>query len=154
MSSSSDSTMMPMSSMMMTFFNSHTTPLFSASWTPSTTGQYAGTCIFLIFFGAIYHTLGAIRTHWLHRLRDIEHNRRIPITDGSGKKNDGTTKGTNPSRSFAEIVPVLTKLGQKNRPWRFSTDLPRALLDTLIAGIGYLLWVAFLPFLSNLQDKR
>lgn len=143
----------PTGSTMMTFFNSHATPLFSASWTPSTTGQYVGTCIFLIFFGAIYHTLGAFRTNWHHRLRDIEHNRRIPIVDGSGKKNDGTSKSMTASRVIIKTVPVLTRPDQKDRPWRFSTDLPRALLDTLIAGIGYLLWVALIPFQSSYQDQ-
>lgn len=140
-------------STMMTFFNSHATPLFSVGWTPSTTGQYVGTCIFLIFFGAIYHTLGAFRTNWHHRLGDIERNRRIPIVDGSGKENDGTAKSMTSSRDHTENVPVLTRPDQKDRPWRFSTDLPRALLDTLIAGIGYLLWVALLPSQSNYHDQ-
>lgn len=44
-----------------------------------------------------------------------------------------------------KVVPVLILPGQRDRPWRLTSDLPRALLDTLIAAIGYLLWVALLP---------
>lgn len=44
-STTMDSTMMMMSSMMMTFYTSTTTSLYSMAWTPSSRGQYAGTCI-------------------------------------------------------------------------------------------------------------
>lgn len=30
---------------------------------------------------------------------------------------------------------------QKVRPWRLTEDLPRACLDVVIAGVGYLLYV-------------
>lgn len=36
---------------------------------------------------------------------------------------------------------LIKSLGNRTPPWRFSTDLPKALLDTVIAGIGYLLYV-------------
>ena len=35
------------------------------------------------------------------------------------------------------------------RPWRISTDVPRALLDTIIAGVGYLLLVILELHLST-----
>lgn len=76
-----------------TFFNSQTTPLFSSSWVPSTTGQYAGTCIFLILFAALYHALGTFRKHWVHKLQNKERQRRIVIVDGSDSKNDGNSNG-------------------------------------------------------------
>lgn len=48
--------------MSMTFFYSLMTPLFSAAWTPATTGQYAGTCIFLIVLAVVHRALVAFRT--------------------------------------------------------------------------------------------
>ena len=41
-------------------------------------------------------------------------------------------------------IPVVDPRAAKLRPWRLSTDVPRAALDTIIAGVGYLLWVASL----------
>jgi hypothetical protein len=42
-----------------------------------------------------------------------------------------------------ENVVVVQRTGNKKRPapWRLSVDLPRALLDTLLAFVGYLLEV-------------
>lgn len=45
---------------------------------------------------------------------------------------------------------LMRKTGNRTPPWRFSTDLPKALLDTLIAGIGYLLYVAFPNWMKEL----
>ena len=45
----------------MTFFTSTVTSLYSAAWTPSSTGQYAGTCIFLILLATIFRGLFALR---------------------------------------------------------------------------------------------
>ncbi|CAK7201830.1 hypothetical protein SEUCBS139899_004545 [Sporothrix eucalyptigena] len=61
-STSDSSMMMDMSEMSMTFFYSLMTPLFSSAWTPSTTGQYAGTCIFLILLAVIHRALVAFRS--------------------------------------------------------------------------------------------
>ena len=79
---------------MMTFFTSTKTPLFSEAWAPSSTAHYAGTCIFLIIFGAILQALIALRASWQRKQREIDMNRRVIIVDGSGKRNDVTTTGT------------------------------------------------------------
>lgn len=47
--------------MQMTFFTSTATSLYSIAWTPSSTGQYAGTCIFLILLATIFRGLFALR---------------------------------------------------------------------------------------------
>ncbi|KAL6717543.1 hypothetical protein ACLMJK_005458 [Lecanora helva] len=124
MDSSKDSSgsMMPMSSMKMTFFTSTKTPLFSDSWTPSSTGSYVGSCIFLIIFGAIFQALLASRASWQRKMRGIELNRRVIVVDDSGKRNDVTATGTSV------------------RPWRLRTEIPRAAVDTVIAGVAYLLY--------------
>lgn len=43
------------------------------------------------------------------------------------------------SDSSLDSVTQVTLQEHRTRPWRLSTDVPRALLDTVIAGIGYLL---------------
>jgi len=40
-----------------------------------------------------------------------------------------------------EEVMVVQKRSMGTRPWRISTDPVRAVMDTIIAGVGYLLWV-------------
>jgi copper transporter 1 len=45
----------------MVFFYSTITPLFTDTWTPSGTGPYAGTCIFLIILAVIHRALIAFR---------------------------------------------------------------------------------------------
>ena len=124
-SSTSDSTTGSMSSLMGVLFTSTTTPLYSLQWAPSTTGQYAGTCLFNIVLSVILRALFSYRAILEHRLREIERRRREIIV--SGKKQDDNGAGN--------------RSGGKYRPWRASMDVPKALLDTVIAGVGYLLSV-------------
>ena len=49
-------------------------------WTPSTTGQYAGTCIFLIAFAAIFRALLAVRVHFYRLLAAADSRRNSDIT--------------------------------------------------------------------------
>ena len=124
--SSSDS----MSAMGGTLFASISTPLYSTGWTPSTTGQYAGTCVFLIVLATIFRALFSYRTIQEHHWRDLDLKRR-PISTSGKKQDDG-------ARLDEKDIGAGTR---KRRPWRISTDVPRALLDTVIAGVGYLLSV-------------
>src|SRR3954452_21536665 len=68
-SSTSSSSGSMSTSMTMTFKNSHNTPLFSNAWTPSSSGAFAGTCIFLIVLAVIDRCLIAFKAvmerHWL-----------------------------------------------------------------------------------------
>src|SRR5689334_14634353 len=67
-SASNGSALMPASDMAMIFFNSINTPLYSSQWTPSSTGAYAGSCIFLIILAIIFRVLLAgkhlLEQHW------------------------------------------------------------------------------------------
>lgn len=122
------------STMGTTLFVSTNTPLFSAQWTPSTRGQYAGTCISLITLAAVFRGLFSYRTVQEYKWRQIDLRRRQVIVsgkaqdngDGLDEKDAGAGNGNRKGRS---------------RPWRISTDVPRALLDTVVSGIGYLLSV-------------
>ena len=136
-SSTSNSTMgsmTSMSKMMVTFFFSTSTPLYSIGWTPSTTRGYAGTCIFIIILAIIFRCLHVYKPIQERKLRNIELKRRPIIV--SDKKNDdeGATTGNNDDGAGNES-------GEKYWPWRWRADVPRALLDTVTACVGYLLSV-------------
>lgn len=65
-----------MSQMRMTFFTSTTTPLYSIAWTPTSTGLYAATCIFLICFAVVFRGLLALRAGLERRWRSVEGERK------------------------------------------------------------------------------
>lgn len=143
MSSSS----MDMSMMSMSFFASYMTPVYSAMWAPTTVGQYAGICIFLIMLAAIFRGLLAVKawkeTAWL----DAEFNRRYVTVAGKLPKSERISSDLDAKRMILtengveEDVMVVKKRSMGIRPWRITTDPVRACMDTIIAGVGYLLYV-------------
>ncbi|KAJ5860230.1 Ctr copper transporter [Penicillium soppii] len=149
MSSSSSSSSGSSMSMSMVFTNTHNTPLFSNAWTPSSSGSFAGTCIFLIILAIIDRCLIAFKAtmerHWLAK----HLNRRYVAV--AGKTTEAGTIDTDPDAKFAslvtaqgveESVKVVQSISRGPIPWRFSVDLPRAFLFLLIAGVSYLLMLA------------
>lgn len=117
--SSSSMAMMSMDQMKMTFFTSATTPLFASSWTPVTSGQYAGTCIFLIVLATIFRALLAVRLNIIEILAGLERR----DTGGGIYRSTDATK------------PV------SRRRWRASEAVILASMDVVLAGFGYLLSV-------------
>ena len=115
--SGSDSGMMDMSGMMMVFFTATTTPLYSVSWKPSSTGQYAGTCIFLIALAVAMRALVALRVNFLGAWDTHSFRRGADAFDGAVRE----------SRPNA------------SRPWRINEAAARATLDLVLAGVSYLL---------------
>lgn len=109
--------MMGMSDMMMVFFTSTGTPLYSKAWTPGSAGTYAGTCIFLIVLAFIFRGLLALRC------RFTELWNRSTVNDFW--------------RNTSDLE--LGAAGQKREPWRINKALTRAILDTILAGVSYLL---------------
>jgi Ctr copper transporter family len=138
-------TAMSMSMMSMTFFTSTMTPLYSAMWSPTSTGQYAGTCIFLVILATIFRGLLAVKawkeTAWL----DAEFNRRYVTVAGKLPKSERIASDSDSKRMILtengveEDVVVVKKRSMGIRPWRITTDPVRAAMDTVIAGVGYLL---------------
>lgn len=116
--SSSSTSMMGMDAMAMTFFTSTTTPLFSMAWMPSSAGQYAGTCIFLIALATIFRALLAIRLNLFEFLGVVRHQRKEDAVYGYGSDN----------------TPSI-------RPWRANEAVWIASMDVVIGGVGYLLYV-------------
>jgi len=132
----------------MAFFTSTMTPLYSAMWSPTSTGQYAGTCIFLVILATIFRGLLALKawkeTAWL----DAEFNRRYVTVAGKLPKSERITSDSDSKRMILtengveEDVVVVKKRSMGIRPWRITTDPIRACMDTVIAGVGYLLMLA------------
>ncbi|RGP74521.1 hypothetical protein FSPOR_1098 [Fusarium sporotrichioides] len=106
---------MGMDQMNMAFFTSTNTLLWTNSFAPTTTGQYAGVCIFLIAFATIFRMLLALRVNF-YSIRDSLRQRR--------------TKGLLAEHRTSEI-------GQ--RPWRANEAVMLGAIDVVIAGVSYLL---------------
>ncbi|RQM06513.1 hypothetical protein DH86_00003223 [Scytalidium sp. 3C] len=125
-----------------------TTPLFSASWVPTGTGGYAGTCIFIIILAFIFRTLLAYKSLQESRWFDKEFNRRYVVVAGKPtmkqtlESDSSSEKMTLTSNGVEEDVIVVKKRGLNARPWRITTDPARAALDTVLAGVSYLLMLA------------
>ena len=119
-SSSNMTTMMGMDSMAMTFFTSTSTPLYSMSWMPNSTGQYAGTCIFLIAFAAIFRALLAVRVKFFEVLAVVKHRRRGELM-----------------YSYTDTKSTSSEV----RPWRACEAVMLGFMDVILAGLGYLLFV-------------
>ena len=130
----------------MVFTNSHTTPLFSESWTPTSPGAYAGTCIFLVVLASILRCLVAFKSiveqRWLAQAR----NRRYVLVKGktteAGKIDsdpDAKTGSLITAQGVEERVKVVRAAARGPVPFRLSVDLPRALITFVIAGVSYLL---------------
>lgn len=135
-----------MMGMVMVFQNSHTTPLFSSSWTPKTSGQYAGTCIFLVIFAAILRCLFALKSTLDHRAHHTARNRRFVKVQGRGTEADSIDSDVDAKtgslltiNGVEENVKVVQAHTTGPAPFRLSVDIPRAALVTVIAGVGYLL---------------
>ncbi|KAF2222954.1 Ctr copper transporter [Elsinoe ampelina] len=108
--------------MAMVFFTSSSTPLYSSAWTPQTVGQYAGTCIFLIVLSMSFRALVAVRCSFSLLWIRYSRYKDIPIL-------------------YREMDELALKNGAR-RPWNVNEALARAILDTTLAGVGYLLMIA------------
>jgi hypothetical protein len=120
---------------------------------PTSIGGYAGTCIFLIILATIFRSLLAVKawkeTAWL----DAEFNRRYVTVAGKLPKSERIINDTDSKRMILtengveEDVVIVKKRSMGVRPWRITTDPVRAVMDTVIAGVGYLLCVPLSPHL-------
>lgn len=134
-----------MSEMAMVFFTSTSTPLYSASWTPASTGNYAGTCIFLILLATLFRFVLAAKAWKENAWFEAEFNRRYITVPGKRPLAEQISVDSDTKRmvlsenGVEENVMVVQKRGLKVRPWRLSVDPIRACLDTMLAGISYLL---------------
>ena len=143
MSSSSDASM---GMTMMGFTNSHTTSLYSPSWTPKSEGGYAGTCIFLVLLATTFRGLFAIKAVLEEKWRNQARNRRYVVVRGQGTEAsridadpDAKTGKLVTANGVEENVKVVRSDAKGAIPFRLSVDVPRAFLVMVTFGVGYLL---------------
>jgi hypothetical protein len=121
------------------------TTLFSSDWTTASEGAYAGTCIFLIVLAIIARLLVALKGYMEARWESQDTKRRFIAVNGKAPLAERISQDRESKQmvlsenGVEEHVYVVAKKTQQTRPWRFSVDPVRALLDTVIVGIGYLL---------------
>lgn len=76
---------------------------------------------------------------------DAEFNRRYVTVQGQLPKSErimsdaDSTKMILTANGVEEDVMVVKKRSMDTRPWRITVDPVRAAMDTVIAGIGYLM---------------
>ncbi|KAI0475909.1 Ctr copper transporter family-domain-containing protein [Xylariaceae sp. FL0804] len=155
--SSSGSAMLGMQ-VMGVFQSTVATPLYSMAWTPTTSGEYTGTLVFLVALAVVLRLLLAAKTaaeaRWLHaELRRGHHHQVVAPgqQDGRGGADklvgrDGFTRSLVMSESGSVeddlVVVSRSRAGPARRPWSLSVDPLRAVLDTCITGVAYLLMLA------------
>ncbi|KAG9528620.1 Ctr copper transporter [Aureobasidium sp. EXF-12298] len=149
------SSMSGMGSMSMVFTTAHNTPLYSKAWTPTSTGAYAGTCIFLIVLAVISRLLQAWRHTLEQKFHDKAMKRRYVVVRGE-QEGEQSLDESEAAKEISEKQAILTSRGldekvrvitatsrsKETTPWRITTELPRACVYTLQAGLGYLLMLA------------
>jgi hypothetical protein len=134
----------------MTFTTTISTPLFVPQWTPTTAEGYAGTCVFLIALGVISRGLSAWQHFMEIRWRDKAIDRRyVAISEASiadreklggfsaDKHNEATLIGT--ERDELSRSSGVGRRTFRSTPFSLSTNLPRACMFVVQAGVGYLL---------------
>ncbi|KAI1089571.1 Ctr copper transporter family-domain-containing protein [Rostrohypoxylon terebratum] len=129
-----DSQMSPMS---MTFFVSSTTSLFFKAWTPTTSAEYAGTCIFLIVLAVVMRFMLALKPIFE---KSIWNTAVGPGGELVPDEEAGFHKEEMPTQS-----PLMRAYGDIRKRWaarRFSTSLGRASFELSLAIVGYLLMLA------------
>jgi hypothetical protein len=128
------------------FTNAHNTPLYSNSWTPTSAGSYAGTCIFLIILGSILRGLIAFKAiveqKWIAQAR----NRRYVVVKGKtteagkiDKDPDAKDASLITAQGVEEPVKVVRAYARGAVPFRLSVDVLRAVIVLVISGVAYLL---------------
>ncbi|KAH7561883.1 low affinity copper transporter [Bipolaris maydis] len=135
--------------MAMAFFTATNTSLYSKSWTPSSAGQYAGTCIFLILLAVLLRAIFTAKAFLEIKAVKNALQRRYVVVAGEKTVLDddaNSTHGILTTNGVQENVRVVSAPVSHIQPWRFGVDLPRAFLMTVAAGVGYLLMLAVMTF--------
>lgn len=135
--------------MMMSIFQTDMrTALYSNSWTPNSAGAYAGTILFLVALAMLFRGLLAAKSWQENRWLEKELNRRYVTVAGKLPLSERLSNESIAKRmvlaenGVEENVMVVQKQTLNVRPWRLSVDPLRAVIDTILAGVGYLLMLA------------
>jgi hypothetical protein len=141
---------------MMTFHSGMGDSLWVASFAPSSGPSYFGALILLVALGVLYRSLYSLAAYVeaVSRRRMLLYANELNSASPANTNNDSVSKdavgGVSPKRvtsiiqsraSTSDFVTVaLDPL--ENPAWRWSVDMPRALIQVLATGIGYLLMLA------------
>lgn len=140
-----DSDMGMMATMMVTFQNDIETALYVEAWTPNSVGTYAASCIFLVVLAVLLRALLAAKSIQEAKWLDQELKRRYVVVNGRQTLQENLSaedlkqQMVLSANGVEEQVTVVQKSHQHARPWRISVDPIRAIVDTLIAAVGYFL---------------
>ncbi|KAK2762487.1 copper transporter [Colletotrichum kahawae] len=121
------------------FHTAMSTSLFSETWTPRTTRQYAGTCLTLIIFTIILRALLAFKprletTVWANH---GDTRGRLVV----GHDDEETGKDKMPTRSNSTMQQTHEN-GLRGMIAELNIRLGRAVYEVVIALLGYLLMLA------------
>jgi len=138
-----------MNPMAIAFQNSQFTSLYSAAWTTTSPASYAGSCIFLLVLAIVNRLLLASKTaierRWVATAlarRYIFVAGQTPESERIDQDPDAKAHTLISAQGVEEKVKVVRRTSRGPIPWRFSADLPRALLLVVIMGVTYLLMLA------------
>jgi hypothetical protein len=129
--------------MTMVFQTNMATPLYTRAWTPNSAGTYAGTCIFLVALAIMARVLLAMKARMEARWLDRETHRIYGSSSGDsplvGRDAEARKTMSISDSGVEETVVVLDRKRTAVQPWRLTVDPVRAVMDVIIAGVGYLL---------------
>lgn len=104
-------------------------------WTPTSTGAYAGTCMFLIILAAISRFLIALRSILEKRQSDVQLSRRQEPVSSSPQSSSVLLK----DNGIEEEIVVVRHNSRDVRHWRATVDGPSAAVSAILAGVLYFL---------------
>ncbi|KAK9312684.1 Ctr copper transporter family-domain-containing protein [Lipomyces starkeyi] len=138
------------SSMSMSSMSFHTSTsdfLFATAWTPSSTGQYAGICIFLIVLAVIYRFIHVLK-HRTERYLSARTRVNMGTIASTTHQPQTDTDAGSLEKSAAEATILADRPFQfRNvRPWRVSVDVPLSLIQLVLSTVSYLLMLAVMTF--------
>ena len=131
--------------MFSTFSAGTGTPLYFSKWMPISITAYTGTCVFLIVLAISFRVLIAFRFVVEERRINTELNKRyVVITRKSNTKERVSTDSNSKialltENGLEEDVMVVRKKMEGPMPWSIAVDGSKAAIDTIIAGILFLL---------------
>ncbi|KAK0751910.1 Ctr copper transporter family-domain-containing protein [Schizothecium vesticola] len=133
--------------MAMTFYESLNTPFLFSSWKPTTTAEYAGTCIALIFFAALLRILISLkstleRSVWVPRPKAHDH---AGGAGGGDPFEAAAGGGGSAAKEWERPMTFSSESGRFVRAWRattIGTRLGMGAYEAVIVGVGYVLMLA------------
>lgn len=132
----------------MSFFSSTTTSLYTKKFVPNSVAAYAGMCLFLILLAILSRGLVALRAWRESVWLDADRRRRYITVAGKMTQSETIASDSDARKmvlsenGLEENVIMVQKHNMEVRPWRITVDPIRAILDTIISAIGFLLMLA------------